>query len=324
MAHLVTYSSSAQLLEAVTPHILPHREWQSHFLLGLNLENLENEPNPNDFYAATWVGDELQIATFYFHKMPINLTYCREAYDMRFFDQQVHLLADYISSRSQESVFGYSSIVGPDEITPRITALLAEALNRTVTPILTSKESYIDRKKFIPIPTPDPNHVIRRANYDDDIDRLANLLQMFQDTIPVIQPLPHDELKRSVLDHIRKGSYYIYVLPNGKIPALAMVRRPTSTGICITMLISDKENRGKGYGGALISWVIDNALTPVEQGGRGRDHVCISWDVKGSAGRIYKRLGFVEGKTLHFLRLEPSVEPSDTSLISNKDGLTNV
>src|ERR1700753_2715555 len=159
MARLETYTSSADLLKAVTPHLLPDREWQSHLLLGLNLENAHKPPDSLNLYATTWVEEELQMALFHFHTAPVNITHCREVYDMRHFDQQIQLLASYVLAQPQEVTDSYSIISALDVISKPLVAHISKGLGREVERVLNLKGSYIDKSKFIFYPLPDPAHI---------------------------------------------------------------------------------------------------------------------------------------------------------------------
>jgi len=108
--------------------------------------------------------------------------------------------------------------------------------------------------------------------------------------------MEYDTLISTLPKPLERGLYYIYLLPDGSITSLVMVRRPTATGIAITMVVTDEAHRGKGYGSAITSYVIQDAFGSVVKGGRGKEHVCIIWEAEGNAARIYKRLGFVQGQ----------------------------
>jgi GNAT superfamily N-acetyltransferase len=296
MARLVEYKSSADLLDAVTPHLLPHREWQSHLVLGLNLENRSKPTNPRDFYTATWIGEELQIIVFHFHKLPINATPCREFYDMRFYEQQLDLLVEYITTRPKETMAEYTTVTAPEPLSTQLSTRIASKLRCHISVMMKGRLSYTDKVKFTPHHPQDPTHSIRKATLNDNL-QIVQLVHEFQQSGAHLRPATSlEEIVKAVPRLIGQGLYSVYVLPDDTIASVVMVRRPTTTGLAIVMVATSKAHRRKGYASTLTSWVIQNAFDPIEKEGRGREHVCIIWDLDGDAARIYKRLGFVEGQ----------------------------
>lgn len=291
---LKIYNSPQTFLDAISPAIPSQWEWRAHAPLGFCRERVQN-PAPLDNYVATWVGDSLQILIFRFHgpESVLNISSAKPTEELQDLPRQLQLLADWAAEQPSDVLDLYTEVDGPEDLVEQFTSRLTEKLEwpraNLISPL---RGSYVDRQLFISQPKKGESHVLRQCTTDDNVEEMAKLVQAFQRGTSNLHPIVSslEDAVGTVRKGFVKGSYWGYFLEDGRIAAMAMLRRPTANGIRVTLVVADDEFKGRGYGTAVTSAAVEHALDDL-----GKTHVTISWEEGGRAGRIYTRLGFSMG-----------------------------
>ncbi|KAH8830722.1 hypothetical protein DL96DRAFT_1594082 [Flagelloscypha sp. PMI_526] len=297
---LCVYASPKEILEAIAHVNSTQWEWRLNLPLGLNLERIGKE-HPLDHYVIAKVNDVSEIIYFRFHGTPLVLTPLRPFEELTDVEQQIEILAEWAAKQEKEVVDQYKQVRGDDELVKRFTEVLMEKLGWPTTAAVQEEQlrgSCVDKDRFQPVEKASEDDVLRKITLEDDIDVLAGLVHEFEKDTAQIRPdlTPLDELREFVKVGVGKGAYWGYFEgKDRKLAASCMLRRPTESTVALTMMVTGNEYRRRGYGAALTSAAVEYSLRAVEDGGIGKKRVVLFYAENSGAGRVYRRLGFVEG-----------------------------